>query len=160
MLCFLCIGANISGYEVISSRTIVSPGCEGGVIKQKTHTFSLFNGGDSGKITASTKAKAYTSNGNRGEVVRLYSSHSYSILNNTGIRQYVKIEMKLSSHDGKYTSSEQILWMKPYEAIDDSTDLFFSKEYLDPGRYELYAQTIISGSVTSMASDSKIVNIR
>lgn len=159
LISVLAYSCNLFGYEIISSRTEVSPGFEGGILKQKTVALPLRNAGNVSGITASAGATVYASRGNKGDVVKLSSNHSVSILNNTENYQQINIKMKLFTHDGKSTSSENNIRMEPGESINQSTLLYFVKEYLNTGCYKVQAQTTISGSAYSFASDCNTVTI-
>ena len=151
-------------YELLSCRTTVSPGCEGGVLEHITDShilssndyFTAFTTG----LAASTAARAFSATGYATEMIMLRSNHSFSIQNNTNRSQVIKLNIKLSTHDGKCTNNEYTYRLAPQESMNDSTTLYFNKQYAKPGNYEVYAHTILSGDIYSSASDSNNVTIR
>jgi hypothetical protein len=147
-------------YELLSSKTTVSPGCEGGVLENITDSHPLLSNDYSTVLTASSEARAFSATGNVREMIMLHSSHHFSIQNNTNRSQYIKLNVKLSTHDGKYTNNEYTYRLTPQESMNDSTTLFFNTQYFKPGNYKVYAHTILSGDVNSLASDSNQVTIR
>ncbi len=150
----------VYGYELISSKTTVSPGCEGGVLEHTVDTFPVFSTLLATGVTASTDARAYSSSGNTREMITLRSSHSFSVYNNTNSTQDMKVNVKLSTHDGKYTNNEYTFRMKSQESMNDSTTLYLNKQYTKPGNYTVYASTTLSGSTHSSSSDSNSVTVR
>ena len=97
-------------YELLSSKTAVSAGCEGGVLEHITdsHTLSpddYFTAFTTGP-TAFTEARVFSATGNAKEMIMLRSSHSFSIQNSSNSSKIVKLNVKLSTHDGKYTNNE------------------------------------------------------
>ena len=53
-----------------------------------------------------------------------------------------------------------ILILAPQESMNDSTTLYFNKQYVKPGNYKVYAHTTLSGDIYSSANDSSSVTIR
>ena len=68
--------------------------------------------------------------------------------------------VRLATHDGKYTSNERIIRVKPYCSMNESTDLYMIQRYLQPGFYKIYASTNVSISALSSAKDSNTVTIK
>ena len=90
----------------------------------------------------------------------LRSSHSFSIQNNTNRLQIIKLNVKLPTHDGKYTNNEYTYRLAPQESMNESTTLYFNKQYVKPENYKVYAHTTLSGDINSSASSSNNVTIR
>jgi hypothetical protein len=152
------------GYELLSSKTTISPGCEGGVLEHITDSHILspndYFTASATALTASTEARVFSATGNAKEMIMLQSSHSFSIQNNTNSSQLIKLNVKLSTHDGKCINNEYSYRLKPRELMSDSTTLYFNKQYVKPGNYKVYAHTTLSGNIYSSASDSNSVTIR
>ncbi len=162
-------------YVLLSSKTTVSPGCEGGVLEHITDSHPILSNdspaaltaskdarGDArgGFLTASTDARAFSTIGYARQMTTLQSSHSFSIQNNTKRSQAIKVNVKLSAHDGTYTNNEYTYQLRPEESMNDSTTLYFNKQYAKPGNYKIYAHTTVTGDIRSSASDSRNVTIR
>lgn len=165
----LTIQFSAFAYELLSCKTTVSPGCDGGVLEHITESHILspndyFTMLDSTTLTtglvASTEAKAFSASGYVQKMITFESSHNFSIQNNTNATKHIKLNIKLSTHDGKFTNNEYTYQLKPHESMNDSATLYFIKQYLKPGKYEVYAHTTLSGCIYSSASDSNKVTIK
>ena len=155
------VSTRVYGYEIIESTTTVSPGFDGGIVRQKSSSvppFYIKNLGLNGLI-ASTKAKANSSSGRAGTLIRLESSHGFSLHNNTDTVQYLRVEVKLSTHDGHFTNHERTVRLQPTDYFRDSTVLYFTQEYLHPGLFIVSANTSVSGNTSSSASNTNKVTV-
>ena len=157
---FFTIQFSAHAYELLSSKTTVSPGCEGGILEHITDSQIFLSNSYPAALTASTGARSFSTTGNVREMTMLRSSHSFSIQNSTNRSQAIKLNVKLSTHDGKYTNNEYTYRLAPQESMNDSTTLYFNKQYVKPGHYQVDAHTILSGDIHSSASDSNSVIIR
>jgi hypothetical protein len=162
-LFFLFISAvpfSIYAYELLSSKTTVSPGCEGGVLEYGAESYFLVSNDYANGLSASTGARAFSATGHIGELIKLHSTHSFSVQNHTNKSQVVKVNLKLSTHDGKNTSSEDTYRLAPLESMYETTSLYLNTQYKVSGVYKVYAQTILSGKVHSTETNSNGVLIQ
>jgi hypothetical protein len=158
---FVCtIQFSANAYELLSSETVVSPGCEGGVLEEVTESFPLLSKGYSIVPTGTTKATVFSATGNANEMIMLRSNHSFSAQNNTNQQQFIKLSVILSTHDGQFTSNEYTYQLRPKELLNHSVTLYFNRLYAKPAYYKIYAQTFLSGSINSSTSGSNIVTVR
>lgn len=138
-------------YELLSCKTTVSPGCEGGILEHITDSNILSSNNYLASFTTgcavSTEARAFSATGYVGMMIMLQSSHGFSIQNLTNKLQIIKFNVKLSTHDGKYMNNEFTYRLAPHESMNDFTVLYFNKQYNKKGDYEVYADTTISGGL-------------
>jgi hypothetical protein len=212
---------NVYGYEIISSKTTVSPGCEGGVLKQTTEKLlvsdeikrrmrdeedinypmkdeeninypmrdvddinypmrdvddinypmkdvndinCMRNVGNincrMGYVSISTDARAYMATGRVGGLINLTSHHGFTIYNDDDIEKSFRVEIKLVSHEGRFTNQERTIRLGPHDSVRDSSYLYLTNEYLQLGCHKIYAYTTVSGGGYSAATDSNTVTIR
>lgn len=165
-----------NAYVLLSAKTIVSPDGEGGVLEHiiESHILSSCDyptdyiaarhkkkqKNDLTVPTATTEAKVFSATGNTKQMIRLKSSHAFTIHNITNSPITINLIVILCTHDGKFTRNEYSYQLAPQEIMKDSTTLYYNKQYFKPDDYEVYASTILTGDVSSSSIDINVVKIR
>ncbi|EKD70468.1 MAG: hypothetical protein ACD_46C00525G0002 [uncultured bacterium] len=158
LLSISCLNAYAysSGVTLMSSKTEMSPGLQGGFIEKPT---SISYAKNQMTGNAHAYAKGRSSFGHMKENIKIEGEHGYIIENRSGQPQYYEIEKRLVLQDGRFIRKQDTIRIEN-NAVDKGNSVSFTNQYFDtPGGYHFNVETIIRGEYNDYARDTGYITV-